>query len=267
MNIKFLEFIGRKLRPIELALLLKYFFRIKRRTFTLADQRSYYIDPISDLGLRLQKQQMYEPEMSKVIAEILEDGDTFIDLGSNEGYFAILGGEKCGSSGKVYAIEPQARLWGIITKNVLLNNLTNVHLLPYGVGAEKQELVLQLYPSVNSGASSFSPKFNFKISFGWLRKKIYGTQNSKIVILDSLLPVISDTIKLIKIDIEGFEYEALKGASEMLKRQLLQYILIEIHPDALKGMKQSESDIDELLSSCGYSKDKISDNLNLYTIQ
>lgn len=266
MNKQLLEFIGQTLRPIELRLLIKFLFRITRKNIRLPDGRIYQIDPISDLGLKLIKNQAYEPKMAQIIENLLEKGDTFIDLGSNEGYFTVLAGKLCGAEGKVFAIEPQKRLWNVIDTNIFLNELTNFHLLPYGIGAKKEELVLQLYPSTNTGASSFSKTLNFKISFSWIRKKIYGTQTAKILTLDGLSPSLPQSIKLIKIDIEGFELEALKGASKILKEQLILNFLVETHAEALKGMGQSVADIDELFKQNGYHKRQVDYNLNLYTL-
>ncbi len=266
MKIKTLEFIGEKLRPIELRLLMKAALGIKRKIIQLPDGRFYEIDPISDLGLKLLKNNEYEPKMTKMIKEILKEGDTFVDLGCNEGYFAVLAGKLCGKNGKVFAIEPQRRLWNIIDQNIFLNGLTNCQLLPYGIGSKDGEQLLQLYPSTNTGASSFSKDLNFKISFGRIRKKIYGTQIAKIYMLDNFMSSLSKSAKLIKIDIEGFEYEALKGAKKLLKNHFFSNLLIEIHEEALHGMGQSELDVDKILKKHGYTKQKVSSNLNLYMI-
>jgi FkbM family methyltransferase len=267
MSITFLEFIGRKLRPVELALLLKFLLRIKRKEIELSDGRKYAVDPVSDLGLRLAKSAEYETEMTKAISEILNQGDYFIDLGANEGYFSILGAKICGARGHVLAIEPQERLWKVIHTNASINNLTNIQLLPFGIGSKKEQLTLQLYSSLNSGASSFSSGFNFGISFAWLRKKLYGSQIAQVIPLDEMAESLPLKMKLIKIDIEGFELEALKGSSRLIQEKRFENLLIEIHPHALKSMGQSEDDIDELLKAHGYSKHRVSSNLNLYSAQ
>jgi len=267
MYIQVLEFIGKRLRPVELRLLAKWFFRVKRKVICLEDTRKYEIDPISDLGLKLLIDKEYEPEMTKVINMMLKEGDYFIDLGANEGYFSILAGKLCGCSGKVFAIEPQRRLWNVILNNSIQNELINIQLLPIGIGSAKGKQPLHLYPTINSGASSFSDSLNFKISFSWLRKFLYGTQIALIISLDNIKEIFPKPVKLIKIDIEGFEYEALKGATISLKEKLFENILIETHPEALKALGQSEEDIDIILNRYGYGKKTISSNLNLYTIK
>lgn len=267
MKIKYLKFIGEKLRPIELRLFFKWLLKLKREKTILPDKRVYEIDPISDLGLKLMQNHSYEPEMTKCIEQILTKGDSFIDLGANEGYFTILGSMLVSSTGKVYSIEPQKRLWSVIEQNIMLNNLYNVQLLPYGIGSEEQELMLQLYPSTNSGATSFSKSFNFEISFDSYRKKLYGSQLSKVITLDSLFEAFDSKVKLIKIDIEGYELEALKGAKKLLENKFIDHILVEIHHQTLFALNQSEDMIDDLLKGFGYDKKQISSNLNLYSIK
>lgn len=266
MNIKALEFIGRRLRPTELALLIKFLLGIKRVKYSLPDGRIYYIDPISDFGLKLQKNNNYEMEMTQTISALLRNGDTFIDLGSNEGYFSILASKLCGTKGKVFSIEPQQRLWEVIKTNCAINNCTNIQLLPFAIGSKNDHLVMNLYPTLNTGASSLSSNFNFKISFEKIRRKIYGQQSVKILRLDNLIDVLPKNIKLIKIDIEGFEFEAIKGSEMLLKDKLFANILVEIHPEALKSMNQNEIQLSEFLVGFGYNKRIISHNLNLYSI-
>lgn len=122
-----------------------------------------------------------------------------------------------------------------------------------------------MYPDINSGASSYAPDYSFKIRFQNWRRKIYGKQLTKLITIDELLYPAEKQIKLIKIDIEGYEYEALKGAKKILKEKVIQHFLIEIHSNALESMNQSEKHIDDFLFNHGYKKNKILWNLNHYT--
>lgn len=258
-------FIGQRIRPVELQLLAKWILRIQRRPVTLDDRRVYELDPISDLGLKLMNKGAYEPEMTAVINELLREGDTFVDLGANEGYFAVLAAIRCGDRGRVLAIEPQRRLWPVIVANAYHNKLSNITLLPFGIGAEEADIDLQLYPSTNSGASGFSGSLNFKVSFIRLRKLWYGKQRSRILPLDALANQLGDRVRLIKIDIEGFELEALKGAQHLLANHVFEYLLIELHDEALRSMGQSVNEINRMLAEHGYYPTALAANLNLYS--
>ncbi|MFT4661270.1 MAG: FkbM family methyltransferase [Patiriisocius sp.] len=265
MNIKTAKFIGRKLRPVELAMFAKWILRIERKIVKFDDGRQYSVDPISDLGIKLVEDGFYEPEMTHTLNSLLEEGDTFVDLGSNEGYFSILASKLCGQKGGIFAIEPQCRLWNVILNNVSLNKCTNVQIVPFGVGSSSSELTMNLYPTLNSGASSFAENFSFKISFEKIRRKIYGQQAVRIIKLDDLEETFPNAIKLIKIDIEGFEFEALKGASKLLQKKVFKHLLIETHAHALESMNQSIEEMNSFLLNHGYSKEVVTYNLNLYS--
>jgi FkbM family methyltransferase len=267
MNIKSSEFIGRKVRPVEFALFIKWLLRIKRYQYLLPDGNKFYIDPISDFGLKLMKHNSYEVSMTNQIKKLLGKNDVFIDLGANEGFFSIVAGQLIGRDGVVIAIEPQQRLWEIIVKNVEVNKLSNVMLLPYGIGCSQGEAEMHFYPSLNSGASSLAKSFNFKVSLRRFRKAIYSTSKISIQTLDHIIPKSINNIKLIKIDIEGFEFEALKGAQNLLSRGQIENLLIEIHPEALNSMGESEKSIDDLLFGYGFKKENIDKDLVLYSRQ
>lgn len=265
MNIKLYDFIVNKLRPPELGLFMKWILRIKRSPHTLPNGKILFIDPVSDFGLKILKNESYEKEMTEQISSILKTGDNFVDLGSNEGYFSMIASGLIGQTGKVIAIEPQERLWNVIINNSILNNCSNIQILPYGISSVPGEATMMLYTNFNTGASSLSPNFNFYISLISIRKRFYKRQKIQIKTLDGLSPSLPKKVKLIKIDIEGFEYEALKGAINLLKDHVFENLLIEIHRKSLESLGQKESDVFDLLSKYGYQKREITSILYLFS--
>lgn len=255
-----------KLRPLELQIFIKKILRFKRKHFKTPDGRVYWIDTLSNLGMSLESEKSYEIAMSNTINDILGKGKTFIDIGANEGYFTILGSKLCGNEGKVISFEPQKKLLPIIMENIFSNSCCNVQLLPYGVGSNTENLKLQLFPDINSGAASFSTGYNFKMSFKKIRQRLYGFQISKVFKLDDLKDSLPNQIDLIKIDIEGFEYYALEGMKEILKERRVKNLLIELHHDALASMGLKVENISKFLSSENFIEKKIESNLNLYTL-
>ena len=61
-------------------------------------------------------------------------------------------------------------------------------------------------------------------------------------------------VKLLKIDCEGYEFEALKGAAESLRRKAFENLLIEYHPRQLRELGQNPGEIEAYLGSMGYEK-------------
>ncbi len=240
MNVRIYEFIGQRIRPIELANWVKKIFLIKRKTFPINDNQ-FFLDPVSNFGIRLLRDGHYEQDLTESITRTLKQGDTFIDLGGNEGYFSILGSKLVGSQGEVICIEPQQRLWEVITKNLQLNGCFNVRLVPFVVSDKRDEVELILTPSINTGSSGM---------VGNKRNSLWKKQATSSIILDDLLN--EKQIKLIKIDIEGFEFMALKGAVKMLDARKVDNIIVEFHPYQLSQLGQSEEEINKFLNDHGY---------------
>lgn len=241
----FYKILGTKVRPIELASVIKSSLFINRR-FYQANGFFWFLDPVSDFGLRLIIDGKYEPDFSRKILSLLEEGDKFIDLGGNEGYFSILASRKVGPNGHVYCIEPQGRLHSVIMKNISKNHLYNISLMPFAVADKVEEVEITLSPTINTGSSTFVNENRRAL---WKKEKIQTTTLDNLFYHRKI-----ERYKLLKIDIEGFEYFALKGGEGLLEKQLIENIIIEIHPDQLKKLGHNEKMIQDLLSKYGYSK-------------
>lgn len=244
-SIKVYEFLTRKARPLEFGQFLKSLLAVRRREHKVGD-RTYYIDPLNFLGYALLKFGTYQADVRKVLEENLKPGDTFIDLGANEGFFSVVASNLVGPDGRVLAIEPQARLWKVLIWNFELNDCANCQLLPFAISDTGREMVMTLTPDLNSGSSSIveSP-----------RKRFWAKQKAHIKTLDELWPLYRlETVDLIKVDIEGFELFALRSAQEALKAGKIRKLLVELHPDQLKRLGQSSEEVADFLKSFGYTQ-------------
>lgn len=86
-----------RIRPSFVASFLKSLLRIKRRVISTGDGK-FYVDPVSNFGNTLITESCYEPEMVVALKNLLKEGDTFLDIGANEGYFSILASKLVGLS-------------------------------------------------------------------------------------------------------------------------------------------------------------------------
>jgi FkbM family methyltransferase len=157
-----------------------------------------------------------------------KDGDTVVDIGAHIGLYTIISSKRVGFNGKVIAIEAHPENFEILNRNIQLNQLTNVIALNYAAYSEEERLKLYL-PSGESGFTKYNtimPKFAKRDE-----KFVEVTANT----LDKLLQ--SNGIKTngisavnwIKIDVEGAEFEVLKGAHNVLSDNKDIAILIELH--------------------------------------
>jgi hypothetical protein len=84
-----------RVRPLELAALLKRLLRI-RRLETEAQGTKLWVDPASNFGTRVLHEGVYEQELTQALQTLLKPGQTFVDVGANEGWFTVLVGVRFG---------------------------------------------------------------------------------------------------------------------------------------------------------------------------
>jgi len=234
-----------KVRPAALASALKSLAGIEREVIT-SDVGRFYADPVSHFGNALLMQGTYEPNMMQTLDTLLYDGATFVDLGANEGYFSVAGAHLVGRSGRVVAIEPQPRLQSVLQKNFDLNNIADrIDLHPVAVSNEEGEAEMFISPDTNTGSS------------GLARSTRYHLQQ-KSVPLRRLSTVFDhaeiETADVLKIDVEGFEYEAVMGSLELFTPSRIRAVALELHPDAMRKRGREPNTLLEELTDRGYKR-------------
>jgi len=149
---------------------------------------------------------------------ILKEGDVALDVGANIGYYVLIESQLVGKSGHVYAVEPVLSTFKQMEKNVRLNNSTNVSTFQLAFGGERNEKSA-IYVSGKSNLSSMS------------RDAVGGTlEFSQEVVMETVDNFLKDKAppNIVRMDVEGFEYEIIKGMHETLKGNVK--ILVELHP-------------------------------------
>src|ERR671921_174036 len=137
-----------------------------------------------------------------------KQGDIVVDIGAAFGFYTIISSKRVGTNGKVVAIEAQQDSFEMLNRNIKLNRLANVIPLNYAVYSKETKVKLYL----PSGESGFT-KYNTIMS-DWVNiKDKFVEVNANT--LDYLLQskgIREEEVNWIKIDVEGAEFEVLKGA-------------------------------------------------------
>jgi len=179
-----------------------------------------------------------------VLKRFLSPGDTFVDVGSNHGTFAISAAELVGPEGLVIAIEPQARLAELIRRSL---ELCGVPFIVHNVACGDAEGHASLYvPCASSGASSLHRAYS-----GVCRHRMATVPITR---LDDLVsPGRLPGRVFMKLDIEGNEVRCLTGAREFLA-QSRPVILLEVNSIALEAAGHSVAELIALLRDAGYDR-------------
>jgi FkbM family methyltransferase len=153
-----------------------------------------------------------------------KEGDVVIDIGAHMGRYTIIGAKRVGTKGKVIAIEANPSNFEMLKSNIKLNQLNNIIPLNYAVYSKETKLKLYL-PAEGSGHTIY----NTVISDRATNEEKFVEINANT--LDYLLQSkgIKSEVNWIKIDVEGAEFEVLKGSTNILSNSKDIALLIEIH--------------------------------------
>ena len=197
--------------------------------------KTFYTDPEDSMGLAIHG--IHEPFETEVIRSRVRRADVVFDIGANIGYYTILFATLVGPEGHVFAFEPEASNLQLLRKNVSVNGLTNVTIVPQAVSDHGGETELYISHGTSCMHSLYPSKFTgHSVKVGVLRLDDFVNQRS-------LRP------SLIKLDVEGAEYRALLGLRNFLGTDCALQLVVEIWPEALERSGTSAAAVIELLLS------------------
>jgi FkbM family methyltransferase len=142
-----------------------------------------------------------------------ERGGIFLDVGAHIGWYTIRAARAVGQSGRVIALEPAASNRNQLERNLELNKMANYTIVPLAAWSK-------------AGPVRWSPSH---VSVWNKVDESGGTEKLEAVALDDLVSKLSlPQVDWIKMDIEGAETEALRGAATIL-RKFHPVLFIEVH--------------------------------------
>lgn len=173
-------------------------------------------------------------------------GDTVVDVGANIGEVSIVLSQHVGSTGQVFAFEPQPRVFQYLLGNLALNRCSNVM---------ARNLALGSTPGVARMSDDKQDDMN-RITQAGVIEVACST-------LDAELP--SDSIALLKIDVEGSELSVLKGAGDVLARAAC--VNCELIDEHCRRYGHAMGDVIALLQRAGFMTFVISEESRLRRVQ
>lgn len=178
-----------------------------------------------------------EQEDLELLMRLLKPGQTFIDCGANIGIWTIVAASAVGKAGNIYAFEPNPNTFKKLHRNVYeISNLdSNVNLLKSAVGNEQKEI--QFLCTENHNVSQITSENDSRAIL------------VSVVTLDSIFK--EQKVHGLKIDVEGFELEVLKGAENILKAYH-PWLCVEFNTSIAQVNTLGSWSVHQYLSSLGY---------------
>jgi FkbM family methyltransferase len=142
----------------------------------------------------------YETQDSAMIMQLVQATDTVIDIGANMGWYSINIAKKYPSS-SVHAFEPIPKTYSFLRKNTLLNEISNVKILNFGLSNEAKDITFYFYPEggVNASSANLSERADAELITCHVER------------LDDYVNQTSINVDFIKCDVEGAELFAFEG--------------------------------------------------------
>lgn len=204
-----------------------------------------YINPFLNGGVDddIYTTGMWEPEITDLLKQYLPKEGTFLDIGANIGYHSLFAASLLSETGSVIAFEPLPRLYSQMSKSVRENSFTHVTIHNVALSNKEGFGELSLVDE-NIGASSLQSVQQ--------ERSVSEVVKVSLNKLDNYLPTLT-RVDLIKIDIEGSEFEALKGGRELLETYK-PVIILEFSPQVYEKEALGKSlDLFNFIKNLGYS--------------
>ena len=189
------------------------------------------------LGLLLYRYGFCPPE-ARLLAKLLRPGDLFVDGGANIGLFSLIAAAAVGPTGRVLACEPSPTTMALLKANSDANDFNTLELHEVALSDRPGRCRFTIFEP-GSGLASFSPEDSGR------------TIDVAVTTLDALTRPLDGDVAVVKLDIEGAEAKALRGATALIQRDAPIFI-VELEPEHLARQGASIDDIRDLLEPRGY---------------
>jgi FkbM family methyltransferase len=186
----------------------------------------------------------------------LGEGDVAVDVGASGGLLTAALARTVGPGGHVFAFEPADRAFGLLQRLTTYNNLDNVTIEKQAVSSALGTVQFAEYRFSPDDDVAWRPEASALSSAANIDPSLATTYEVPVTTLDEYFAAGQFAIKLIKIDVEGFEGEVLRGATRLIERHHPTFC-IDIHQRVDGQSGTTEELVRGLLAPYGYQFEKL----------
>ncbi len=209
-----------------------YGFFCKNYCDKINNKKIYYrLD--SEIGKKMFLYGKFEEKEFASVGKFIKSDSIILDIGANIGITSLFF-SKVASDGLIFSFEPAKDTFSILLKNVKNNN----NVVPLNFGFSDVNSIETFYESSDNAYSSFKDT---------KRKKVINKVKALQLNLDGFFELLNlEKINFIKIDVEGLEFNVLKGGSNVIDKYR-PIIFCEIYNGLNSNLKSIET-IDFLMN-------------------
>lgn len=199
------------------------------------------VDPlVGDVVQGLLCDGVYERAETELIQSVLGEGDVFLDVGGNIGYYTLLASGLVGKTGRVVVFEPESTNLCRLRRNVVINCCSNVTIEGNALSDIEGDVSLCLVEN-HAGAHYIGES-----------EDNTNRQSIHAIVFDKCERYKDLIVDVVKIDIEGHEFHALLGMINMIQRSPSIKIISEFSPAMIRRAGNDPEEYLNLIRSLGF---------------
>lgn len=215
-------------------------FRHAPIVFKLTTNQSVKLLPSGQIA-ELTYTSSFENDLLNIFSQYIKPSMKIVDVGANIGLYSIVAAKHTGIHGKVWAFEPSKYIIEQLKINMQLNQVNNIVPINYAVAEKNGRLNLVLEKGQKDGYRYLQRNVYAK------NEKIIESSSVKVVSIDNYFSKHHSNIDVIKIDVEGGEYNVLRGAQNVIMNNKNLIILLENSGMGLERSLSSQRDLFKIL--------------------
>jgi FkbM family methyltransferase len=157
----------------------------------------------------------------RIFQEWLRPGMVVVDVGAHVGYYTVISAQGVGPTGRVVAFEPEPENRQLLRRNIAANRCGNVEVVPKAVMNQPGSVTLWL-ASGNLGGH--------RTTSSWAGERSLAVEATS---LDAFFAREAVALDIVKIDVEGAEWQVWQGMQGLLRWQRIRRVFVEIWPEQL----------------------------------
>jgi FkbM family methyltransferase len=189
------------------------------------------VNPAESIGWAIYSRGIYEMPLTEALWRLAQPGDIVVDGGANIGYATSILAARVGPRGKVHSFEPDPRSFSELQRNVAewqergQRGAFALHAAALGARSGTATLHIPASFEWNGGRARIETASPGEAAESELDRGITKLE-VKLVTLDEVFSQ-GEQVSVVKLDVEGFELDALKGMEQMLRERRIRYVVFE----------------------------------------